>query len=297
MGDFNETDSLNEPGSVYLSETELDAMTTEELEAALALALDSMTDQSYDGNVISAYLDALERKSPMPEYPDAETSYGRFKKKLQSINHSQSMKHNHRISRRALTVFIAAVLVLCLLTAQALGADIFGKLARWTADTFSFGMGNQDIPEQETYEQTQQETHDGFSDTLPLAYQEFWDELGKHNVPGFLYPTYIPEDFQLDDYNLRIYPESDAIHFTAWYVSEDNEIAFSILYSSNNTHRTFEKDLEDVDIYEINDIEHYFFCNNGKNVVAWVEDNLEYSLSSTIPVSELKAVLESMYLE
>ena len=66
MCDFEQDTPINEPECGYLSEAELDAMTVEELEAALALALDSMTEETYDGDVISRYLDALERKAPTP---------------------------------------------------------------------------------------------------------------------------------------------------------------------------------------------------------------------------------------
>ena len=86
MSDFKQTPPLEQPDDGwYLSDAEMDAMTVEELEAAFALALDSMTEETYDGEVISRYLDALDRKDPMPEYPDAETSYARFQEKMNSI--------------------------------------------------------------------------------------------------------------------------------------------------------------------------------------------------------------------
>lgn len=301
MRDLGQADSLNGPDSVRLSEAELDAMTVEELEAALAIALNSMADKSYDREVISAYLDALERKDPMPEYPDAETSYSRFERKLRSIGLSEALdrpRHppvrGRRISRKALTVFLAAFLALCLLSAQALGADIFGKLARWTAEVFSFGKVDSDRPESIEGSSEEQVSPIGFPETLPPEYQELWAELEKRDVSSLLFTTYIPDGYTCDGSDLSIFPESDTIDFSAWYVNGSDVIVFNILLSKI-VHSTYEKDQKDVEIYEINGIDHYIFSNNSVNVAVWLSDNLEYSLSTTLPIYELKAMLNSMY--
>lgn len=296
MSDFKEIDSLNGPDSVCLSQEDLDAMTAEELEAALALVLDSMTDQSYDGDAISAYLNALERKSPMPEFPDAQTSYSRFKRKLHSVGFNEPVTHKRRISRRVLTVFLAAVLILCLFTAQALGADIFGRLARWTSDVFSFGEVDHKPSEQVVDDQTNQARSSRFSDTLPSEYQELWTELEAKGITNFLYPTYLPAGFQLLGNDLQCFPEFNTVDFVTWYTNEDSKITFSILLS-NTQHRTYEKDKGDVEIYETNGIVHYIFSNNGKKVATWYSDEIEYSLSMYLPVSELKKMIDSLYEE
>lgn len=48
---------------------QLDAMSTAELLEALEQTLFSMTEENYDGELLDAYLDELDRKSPMPEHP------------------------------------------------------------------------------------------------------------------------------------------------------------------------------------------------------------------------------------
>ena len=59
----------------------------------------------------------------------------------------------------------------------------------------------------------------------------------------------------------------------------------------------FACDNGDVEIFEVDGFDHYIFTNNGKNVAVWHSDNLEYSLSTTLSISELKIILESMYQE
>ena len=61
----------------------LEAMPPSELAEELEAALDAMTEETYDPAMIEAYLDALDRKSPMPAHPSAEASYQEFYAKLQ----------------------------------------------------------------------------------------------------------------------------------------------------------------------------------------------------------------------
>ena len=57
---------------------ELEQLSPEELAQAMEQALDQMTEDTYDQAVIDAYLDALDAKTPMPEAPNVEESYGQF---------------------------------------------------------------------------------------------------------------------------------------------------------------------------------------------------------------------------
>ena len=122
----------------------LEAMTEEELTDGLNEAMESMTDESYDSALIDAYLAALDRKAPMPEVPDTDTSFANFQSRLlQTI----PAKNDTAVSpwRKARSVWrtvLAAVLTtICLMggmvVAQASGVDVFGAIARWTEDVFS----------------------------------------------------------------------------------------------------------------------------------------------------------------
>lgn len=61
---------------------DLDAMSAVELAEEMERVWSSMTEDTYDDAVICAYLDALDRKAPMPEMPDAETAYTDFQQLL-----------------------------------------------------------------------------------------------------------------------------------------------------------------------------------------------------------------------
>ena len=288
-----------------VSPERLNRMSPSALAEEMERALDAMTEETYDPVVINAYLEAMDRKAPMPTPPDPEAAYEALREKLRQEFKGQEQApiskppsgRRRSVPRMGLVAAAAAVCLLGLMViAQAAGADVFGGLARWTLDTFSFGDVSSEEPEETADSEAQPEERAEFTANLPSEYQELWTELEARGVDSFLFPTYLPDGFQFDDSSLGIIPEFNIIDFTVWYMNRNDEIAFGVLLS-DNTNSTFEKDNGDVEIFEIDGFDHYIFTNNGKNVAVWHSDNLEYSLSTTLSISELKIILESMYQE
>lgn len=59
----------------------LNAMSPSEPAEKLAQTLDRMAESIYDGHVIDAYQEMLDRKAPMPPHMDAETACREFRKR------------------------------------------------------------------------------------------------------------------------------------------------------------------------------------------------------------------------
>ena len=123
-------------------------MSPSELEQAMEEALSKMSDDDYDPAVVDAYLNALDQKSPMPEFPDAKSSYESFQKKLQNMytddmEQTQAKRRYTKPSRALRSSLVAVITAACLLggmaAAQAAGVDVFGAIARWTDSVFTFG--------------------------------------------------------------------------------------------------------------------------------------------------------------
>ena len=87
---------------------ELDKMTTEELLAALDALFGSMTEESYDGALLRAYLDALDRKAPIGAMPTAEESLAAFHSRLETMPARGRFASRPRGARRALRGVFAA---------------------------------------------------------------------------------------------------------------------------------------------------------------------------------------------
>lgn len=296
------SNQTGKPDCLDISPERLKTMSPSELEQAMEDALSIMTEEVYDPAVIEAYLNALDNQAPMPVYPDAKTSYTDFQQKVRSLSDDspvqdmQKRKHVrlHRILRVGL---VAALTVACLfgsmIAAQAVGVDVFGTLARWTESAFSFGpiQSGQGVETQSAAGQEVNISSD--PSELPSEYQELWTELKARGVDGFMFPTYIPDGFQIEENNLYVQPEFKTVDFTVWYVDDSNDITFSVFYRGNAS-RVYEKDARNVEVYRHEDREYYIFSNNSRNVAAWSVGNLEYSLKTNLDVSELKNILNSI---
>ena len=124
----------------------LEAMSVAELNSALEEALENMTEENYDPALINAYLEALDRKDPIPEIPDAEAAYAGFQERLGEIfpgrdnKATTSIRKLHRAWRVGL---VAALAIICMIgamvVAEAAGLNVFGTMAQWTDTIFSLG--------------------------------------------------------------------------------------------------------------------------------------------------------------
>ena len=277
-----------------VSPEKLEAMSPSELAEAMEAALDTMTEETYDPAVIDAYLDALDRKAPMPTHPNAESSYQDFQDKLQEYveGASKPAKQTRKFRRIARTGIVAALLAVLLASAaQAAGIDVVGTIARWTENVFSFG----------TVQSGNDSSHyPSKSDQVPAdvseEYQELVTELQKLGIEEYTIPTYIPEGFQADTPELYV-DENGYIEFTAAYANGEDMLIFAIFGDRGIHAGLYEKDSNEVRIYTKNGTDHYFFQNLEINSVAWTVNELEYSVRTTLPAAELEKIINSMYEE
>ena len=130
-------------------ETELDAMSPSRLADAMERALDDMTEETYDPAALRACLEALERAAPVPPHAGARDSSRALDDWLQ--RQREQLRPERQVdagkpARRKSVLRVglaAALLTACLfgamVAAQAAGIDVFGAVARWTEEAFSFG--------------------------------------------------------------------------------------------------------------------------------------------------------------
>lgn len=202
-----------------------------------------------------------------------------------------------RVFRACITVAaVVSLLFTILVGAQASGLDVFGALAHWSESAFSFGpiQSGQEVDAQSAAGQEMNISSD--PSELPSEYQELWTELKGLGIERLMFPTYIPDGFLVEENDLYLQPEFNRLDYSVWYGNGSDDIVFSVLYNEEAS-RIYEKDRSDLELYESGGIEYYIFSNNGENVAAWYVNGLEYSLSTTIPIFELKTILDSMYQE
>jgi len=184
--------------------------------------------------------------------------------------------------------YIARALVLLVfattITAVALGYDIWGGVAQWGSDTFGFrvveSVGLQSI---QTDELDSSKQYDGLKASLK-----------SHGITEQIAPTWFPERFELED--IKIFSTmTNKLSILATYVCEECyiNIVVSLLYSE--PYSNLEKDEGEVLIYESGGVDHYIMTNNGQNVAAWVNGNLECKITGDVSRDELIKIVDSIY--
>ena len=300
------TDQTSQPDCFDLSPERLNSMSASELEAAMEEALAEMTEENYDPAVIDAYLDALDQRAPMPEYPDAKTSYANFQKKIQHLSGAwnaqpSTSRHTVRLRKGFRVALVAALIVACLfgsmVAAQAAGVDVFGAMARWTESVFGFGALPSDVQGDGTSSlsaRTAESDSPNGSD-VPEEYQEVQAALEERGLT--LYYPKIPEGFEAQEPLLYIDSVTDCVGFTIAYTQNSNCISYNVEQKTDSSSIVYEKDANDVELYEYNGVSHYIFKNVANKTVAWVIENVEYCITINLDSMDIKKLIQSVYEE
>lgn len=278
--------SRNEPQIDKISREQLDSMSTAELLELLEQINDGMTEDNFDEDLITACLDALDKKSPLPDHPSTEESWQSFKEKVEvmetalNANADKPAKRPKRAGKRIFrTGLIAAIVVVCLFScmvvAQASGIDVFGSIARWTGDVL--GFGDRDL------EPTTSVT-DYDADEI-IAQIENW-------IPD------VGDDFEVSEPEIVKDSDSGILYYSQLYSSGNNYISFEARYQQNNsTSALFEKDKNDAEKMILNDVLIYFYTNMDTSVATWCINNIEFNVMADLHINELKQIFESLFGE
>ncbi len=266
-----------------ITQEKLDSMSTAELLELLESINETMTEDNFDDELITACLDALDRKSPMPEYPSTERAWRSFEDKVELDKRASggdsgttANRPKRRAKRTLRTILVAAIIVFCLfscmLVAQAAGVDVFGSIARWTDSVFGFGLDEAQVAQEkvpstfaEYVELLKPEVPEGFTMSGPYFYQ---DELTGYN------------EVAIDYYN-----GSNYISFT---ILEEHNIDGS-LYEKDNSNR--------VEVLEVGDYTFYMFSNNSDSVAAWRYKQYECGISTNLGRDDLVSIIRYSYAE
>lgn len=257
----------------------LDAMTTAELTEGLEALCETMSEENYNGVLVGAYLDALDRKAPVPDAPSAEESHAAFLRRIGGLSGEGGGARSRRTPRRLFRGgLVAAVLVVCLFSgmvaAQAAGVNVFGSIARWTGSLFSFG-GPQA----------------GYATPAPSATPQ--PELTEEYLESLL-PA-VPEGFVMEERNL--YVDSTAAYCSAKFSNSSDYIVFSAEQLLRSDSRLYEKDQNQVMSLSLRNVEYYVLENNGRVSVVWQLNGLECGIFSNLEKETIIGILINSYGE
>ena len=271
------------------SPKDLDAMSAVELAEELERIWGSMTEDTYDDAVICAYLDALDRKAPMPEMPDAENAYADFQQILRNAlpeaplqEQSVSPKRPVRLRHLWRTALAAVVAILGLLagmvTAQAAGIDVFGAMAHWTEEVFSFGKIRDDGANDDL-----SANKDGIGEEMQptgdLEFNSVQDALDAFGITEVTEPQ-LPGSFGLTRISVTNVVEADIFLLSAGYESDTGEhLGIDIMRYSAEPSVQVEKNDTSVETFEINGVTVFLVENSVNYTLAWLTEHYECYIS------------------
>ena len=271
------TDRPNLPDGCVDLPQDLDAVSAVELAEALEYNLAFMAEEDFNEELIDAYLDALDRKAPMPEMPDAAAAYADFQKRLQTLPGKAEPTPAKRPagSRRARKAgLVAAAVLVCilggLLTAQAAGFDVIGTFARWTESVFSFGTvrtgGAEDMTEEPSKEVVFKKG---------LAYASLQEALDANGVTEVTEPRWFPEGYALTELFVTDDPETDYFTLRAGYVYDGNAFSITMMRYAGGPAMQAENAKTAVESREIGGITFYLVENSDSYTIAWATEHYE----------------------
>lgn len=188
----------------------------------------------------------------------------------------------HSSIRVAVAVAALIVLLSGTVTAYALGYDVFGAIATWTKETFSFTQ------------QTEMYPSNAAASPNLSGVSELQAALDEYGIKEKLAPTYIPEGYE--QLELCVDTLDTSTLFTIAFENEDNTIIIQIRkYTAVKNRADYEKDDGSPEIYVNNDIPHYIMTNMGKYRAIWANGTCEVNISGVKTKNELVKMIDSVY--
>lgn len=265
----------------------LENMSIPELEALLQQDFIASDGAAPDVDYIMAIMEVIQaKKRALPNYQpmDAEQAWEEFQSLYiteegransiyrsepeESENHipeiadhkSKRKKNRTIINRFVIAALIAALLAATLIPVSGYANVIQMAIAYWTDDYFSFA------PEHRTPGIRTQET----AQTVPAGFEDLQDFAIEHSITDLMIPQYIPDGFQVADVVLTEFDLTSGFEFCVVYTKLSDYISITIISIDDTSGSIYEKDNNDVEIYELGNTEYnrnIFSCRSLLNTV------------------------------
>ena len=279
------------PSDVEELVRELDLMSVEDLTEELEILWSEMDEDSFDGELLEAYLDAIDRKRPAPRPVDSRESYRLFLKRMEGWDRKSAPHAGRRRVLKAglIAAAVAALLVASVAAAQAAGFKLFDRTAHWTSDIFEFVAPEQVPEDRETPSELQHQTQEDRE--IPSELQLMRDLLVYADIPTDYLPTYWPEEYEQSEISY-----SRAFHtVVGGFGKGSDQIVLS--YSSLTPGVPGSRyciDPGSPSLYTHNGIDFYIMTNSGTWLAVWNVGSVEASLGGPFSRDELIKILDSI---
>lgn len=267
-----------------------DSMSTGELQEILRQ--DALQEGTESDIEMILYITEVLAKREKQESPgtDVQRAYRSFVQNYMPAIETETHKRKktgsffNRIPQRlGIAAMLAVVLGLLLVGsagANAMGIDLFGMVAHWTAEVFHFS----DATEGTVYvEPGKDKTGE---------YSSLQEALDTYKIDQRLAPTWIPDGYQQTEVEVQNSPLETS--FYAMYSNGDKFIQISIRKLINEKPEQIEKNEDLVQVFEVNGISYYLFQNSKRAQVVWTVGKFECVIACNLTIDEMKEMIDSI---
>ena len=295
----------------YLRQLPIDKLL--ELLAVAPVLSDRPEDEAYMSALEEAIIEK-ENENPTGFFPDADQQWNEFvtyymPNASEPETESENLEHTtspqipqpstdapskrvirfNQVRRTVLTAAAIACMLAIMVTAQAAGVDVFGAIARWTEDVFSFG---QIAPDRQVSDDLGQETKAPGHSAGFASLQEAFDTCGMMEVHE---PAWLPEGYALEELDVTCLNDPFLQTFAATYMSGEGYVGIDIKSYRGEPTMQVQKISGSVESVEERGIMFYHIENSEGRTIAWCSDQYEYYLSINEGEDTLWSVVDSMF--
>lgn len=269
-----------------------------------------------------AYMDALEEaiiekenENPTGFFPDVDQQWEQFvahylpetdqaEPEFEPAERADTPQTNRHVPRKRVIrlrqagrmILVAAAAVICALaimvTAQAAGVDVFGAMARWTEDVFSFGPV---APDSQVSDEPIQETAGPEAETPSTGFASLQEAFDAYGMAEVHEPGWLPEGYTLDGIDVEAKDDPFLRIFAASYTNGGGRVSLNIMSYEGTPSTQVQKVDGSVESVGKNGIVFYHVENSVGRTIAWYSDQYEYYLSGDVGDDILWKVVESMF--
>ena len=270
-----------------------------------------------------AYIDALkeaiiekENENPTGFFPDVNQQWEQFvthylpdledtafeSERTEHTGFAQTSQHPLKVpSKRVVrfsriwrTALVAAATIACMLafmvTAQATGVDVFGAMARWTKDVFSFGQ----IPSDSMVSENLGGETKG-SEIPAQGFSSLQDALDAYGVTEVSEPRWLPDGYVLDEVDVTYLEDPFYMFFYANYLNGNNYIGIDIVSYEGEPTMQVQKTDSTIKTVEKDGITFYLIENDVGHTIAWCTEQYECYISGESDKDILWGIAISMF--
>lgn len=202
-----------------------------------------------------------------------------------------SARGRRRLGRLAsIAAAIALLIGLMTVTAYAMGYDLWGVIAQWTKDTFTFVSVSKVNDAEESHTNTT--LNDG-------EYTDLQAALDAYGVTEKLAPTWVPEGFSVESVTVDKTTDPSSTFFQCDYRCNDQWIIIQIIlhHDSNSVVYTeWQKSDDNVTEMEYGGCIFYVMKNNEREIAVWSNGPFECYITADVTSNELIDIIKSIYV-